>query len=979
MLQHQHKPLPKPPSSNALLVKTTTPPLPTSPKPNFPKRELPKPTQNDHQHTHLLSETRKDWSFSNSLNNNESLSKSSPFIGRYSQQFTLPPVPSRNSRMLLTSSTNEMDLPSYTESSNDPIFTSNSTDSLELPSYDDSLHDDSISCDLPNYEDSKCDESCLPELPKRRPLLLGKPPYLPPRPIKALPEPPNLLRTQSDDIVIPSRLPEEEEEELELELEESTVKKLEELRRLSQFLPPAPVPILESDDDVTISDFDDDTLDDDIDDLDEDESIIRAIIAAEIADEEQGSDNLDECKMVVSWGSPGIPPPVPSRDDPSHRLSDRQALQFIKQKDEIPDAYQAVTDDPRLQRLKLKWCPNVLTKEGAIQFVKNKIEPQTIPYVGILFHMNHIREAKNGKQQVEKIKKTCGDELKSSMDTFIGAQITRGVQETAYTGVAAACMALPIVDFIPGLSAQLMILGEVGAGVAETGIEMGLKVVISKTSGQLTSTAMASTDAFGGYGSSKAFLLYLGYPKTDDPLYSQWEPHRLKLKALYGCAPEDNLFKMKPKGELLKNIEREEKKTGKPYQVEVPLLVLLWRAFDCWHDHYYDQIVGVKEKGKAKTKEVLGLRRDLTLEERRRMRDFRKLRETAAVIESKNAIDPHLVILKKTRKKEIVNVLTESLLHSYHVSYIFSRKTPRREQKSNLKWFIRMVVDYFMAHNAFFWGYLGTDNEIRAVAIWDRPYESGAISFVSMLKTSGAFKLGPNRWKKMSDILFKTEEIRKKDIRGLRCWMLHWIGVLPKYQKQGIGRVMIENTIKRHTEPVYIQLFDIEEDMILFLKKLCFVPVHHADSRFSLYGQAVSVVAYWHGIQSPSELRALLPAKKKNPLQLTYSTLRKATSYQSLPSRTAKRAIAARQTQLLLQSPESKLLQEAQHRFEETSTLLDHLKMDLASLPTENREKDPVAQSLQQKIKEYTHLVETYRVSLEDAKKNVNSLQLSVG
>ena len=719
-----------------------------------------------------------------------------------------------------------------------------------------------------------------------------------------------------------------------------------------------------------------------IQDADEDEEYdaeeLLAIMEAE-DDENAGQESLEECKMLVKWGEAGAPPPVPSRDDPSHYLSDENALHFIKQKEEVPDAYDMIKDDPRFERLRLKWCPNIFTKKGAKQFAKNKLDPATLPYVGILFHMNRVRNAVKGHGQVDKILESYGDdqpELKESLETFKGAQKIRGIQETAYTGVAACCMMLPVVDFIPGLSAQLMILGEVGAGAAESGIEMGLKVLISKGTGQLTSCAMPNTEAFGGYGSSKAFLLYIGLPKTDDPLYAKWEPYRLKLKAIYGCAPEDDLMKMRPKGQLLQQIREEESKSGKAYQIEVPLLVLLWRAFECWHTLYWDRIVYAKDTTKSKTRSVLGLRRELTLDERRRMRDYRKLQETEFVIESKSAIDPHLQILKKKKhRKEIIELLSITLLHSYHVAYLFTRKKLRSEQKKNIQWFMKMVVDYFFAHGAFFWGYVGTDDEVKAVAIWDRPNEAAKISFLSMLRTDGTYKLGPNKWKAMSDILFKMEEIRKTDIGGLRCWMLHWIAVHPRYQKQGIGELLVKNTISRHTEPIYVQLFDTETEMATFLNKMCFRPVNHEDARFSLYGQRVSVVAYWFGMQSPTELRALLPAKKKNPLQLTYHTLRKAASIPSIAGRAANQQLRLQNEKVFQQSEENRLYKEAQQRYEETATLLDHLKMDLARLPTADRESNPIAQSLQSKINEYQHLLDIYRNSLEDAKNNAMALK----
>ena len=273
-----------------------------------------------------------------------------------------------------------------------------------------------------------------------------------------------------------------------------------------------------------------------------------------------------------------------------------------------------------------------------------------------------------------------------------GTQRTRALQETAYTGVAAALMFLPLIDVVPGLSAQLMVLGTIGAEVAEKGIEMGLKVVISRTTAMVSQVAVNSQEAFGSYGETKAFLMYLGAPENKDPVYSHWEAARLRLKALYGCAARENVFKMKPSGMLLQQLRWEEAKSSKAYTVELPLLVLLFRAFDCWDQLYYDRFIKVRQYALTSTQILLGVTVSPDIDTKRRQRDFKRLQESYKYVEREKPIDPHLHILKPERKKEIIAVLVDAFLHSNRVSYLFSSKKLRLYQKGTLKWFFSMLV-----------------------------------------------------------------------------------------------------------------------------------------------------------------------------------------------------------------------------------------------------------------------------------------------
>ena len=54
---------------------------------------------------------------------------------------------------------------------------------------------------------------------------------------------------------------------------------------------------------------------------------------------------------------------------------------------------------------------------------------------------------------------------------------------------------------------------------------------------------------FYKYERLRATLIYLGYPRTEDPLYAHWENSRLFLKGIFGAPPDHDLFQMKPTSE----------------------------------------------------------------------------------------------------------------------------------------------------------------------------------------------------------------------------------------------------------------------------------------------------------------------------------------------------------------------------------------------------------------------------------------------
>jgi len=47
---------------------------------------------------------------------------------------------------------------------------------------------------------------------------------------------------------------------------------------------------------------------------------------------------------------------------------------------------------------------------------------------------------------------------------------------------------------------------------------------------------------------------------------------------------------MKPKGEFLRSLRKQEKDAKAKYEIEVPLLFLLFRVYGCWSEQFYDKL-----------------------------------------------------------------------------------------------------------------------------------------------------------------------------------------------------------------------------------------------------------------------------------------------------------------------------------------------------------------------------------------------------
>ena len=403
--------------------------------------------------------------------------------------------------------------------------------------------------------------------------------------------------------------------------------------------------------------------------------------------------------------------------------------------------------------------------------------------------------------------------------------------------------------------------------------------------------------------------MYLGYPKNDDPLYKPWEEARLRLKTIYGSRPEDNLFKMKKSMRLARYLRKRQKIYGVTnYKLEVPLLLHLWSAFLCWDELYWDKFVRYKDNTSNLARSIARVKKLDDIEERRKKRDIKRLEKSAKLLESRSPpIDRHLRLIDatlETEREKVLTLMVDTFLHSNRVFYLINPKRLRIDQVSKVRSYFKLQLDYFFDHHAFIWGYFDDEtDELIGCCIWEHPETLSKIDVTSLIGNTASFSVGASRIKKTVEVFRFIESARKEDVLGLKCWVLHWLAVRPGRQNGGIGRMLVENCIVRHQEPIYLQVLDVEKGVVDFFKKLCFVQFKTVPTTIQYFGQNVSIVCMWHGIESAEEMRAKIPQKAPSSLALT---LRKTGSQiDNLISLAAQNTIRRLDTSVLLKSSSS--------------------------------------------------------------------------
>lgn len=209
------------------------------------------------------------------------------------------------------------------------------------------------------------------------------------------------------------------------------------------------------------------------------------------------------------------------------------------------------------------------------------------------------------------------------------------------------------------------------------------------------------------YARTKAFLLYLGLPKSEDSIYQRWEPSRLFLKSLYGGLEEEDLFMMKIGLKEEKKLEDAERVKGEYdlRELNVNLLMILWRLYQCWDWNFLDRIDEGKNGGREKY--------------------FRNKRaewaEEDAEFLQEISIDSH-PNLRKVHKAES-EIVVDMLVRMYydHPKMAFARCEDSQKTIQNMIWYWKQIVEHMMKKQEI-WGYEDIENhQLQAVLLVESP------------------------------------------------------------------------------------------------------------------------------------------------------------------------------------------------------------------------------------------------------------------
>jgi hypothetical protein len=363
-------------------------------------------------------------------------------------------------------------------------------------------------------------------------------------------------------------------------------------------------------------------------------------------------------------------------------------------------------------------------------------------------------------------------------------------------------MFFPLVYFIPGGDATLSHYAEKGASKSA---EKGAMAAAQSTGEE---TDNAASDVNECWGATKALLLYLGLPRTDDVIYHSWEDARIQLKEFFGASSTDDLFQMEPQGETLKAIEDAENTKG-GYDlntINVPLLVLLWRFYECWREPYAEKLTSDKHK--------------LKREEQWRAEDER------SILEMIHSIDPHIQKLESNSIKNVVRLLQGNTPMAYGNHSLFNFLEDRSDQKreKRLKWMLKTFVKK-MVDAETGWGYYfdptnsGKQGELLAVIFYERAeqdhYEPSDLlkNFSGMLKLKMDYSSISSRlsWE---DKVMKNH-VGKKSTPGI----LHMFSSLDTNQAKDSLVSLIQSQINFTSISSYCQEYETEIARIQVLER----------------------------------------------------------------------------------------------------------------------------------------------------------------
>eukprot|EP01101_Sappina_pedata_P008234 TRINITY_DN451_c0_g3_i2.p1 TRINITY_DN451_c0_g3~~TRINITY_DN451_c0_g3_i2.p1 ORF type:complete len:723 (+),score=173.90 TRINITY_DN451_c0_g3_i2:320-2170(+) len=513
--------------------------------------------------------------------------------------------------------------------------------------------------------------------------------------------------------------------------------------------------------------------------------------------------------------NPTSPPQILDQDDPEH-------------------AYITIQQDPRYKRFYQILAPG-WDGRSLIQRTKNYIDPSHIPVFGVFVRFHRIGHRERARETLENLVENSearghNDEVVTALKNMqMGAKVER-IKETAAAIVSVLFIFFPINSVVPVDAA----VGEVAGMGARLGVKLGTDAAMHKVErdkldekrekasaeidkvresrveldelskkekkrAEIEETDLVknhSDQVVDAWGEVRAFLVYLGLPQDDDEIYSLWEPSRLRLKALYGGAPNRDFWaekENKAAEETVRKITRGELDVK---TIDIPLIDLLWHLFDCSSLPYYHRVL---EKPNRKKKERKG--------------DEKYYRRVL------NKADPRAVLLEKCHLNMVANILTQPNnlfgVGSPVWNQTFESQTGNGEKdleknKEYMLWFAKIYIKHFMKKQEV-WGFVDNedDNRLVGVLLWE-PIENKLPKLDSILlkkKASGSMKFGISNYKNFSEALKLPKRLRKKVITDAKtAGVVHCLCMnqsLPASQMKSEAKLLTSAVLDINTEASY--------------------------------------------------------------------------------------------------------------------------------------------------------------------------------
>lgn len=204
-------------------------------------------------------------------------------------------------------------------------------------------------------------------------------------------------------------------------------------------------------------------------------------------------------------------------------------------------------------------------------------------------------------------------------------------------------------------------------------------------------------------------------------------------------------------------------------------------------------------------------------------------------------ISTEVICLEKAQ----VDAASEILAHAFNDEPIFCYFTREQEQAriNAIKLLAKTALHYSHPYNHIY----TTTNDLKGIAVWIPPgkFPLNDLRLFQLGLYTLPFKLRLSRLRQFISMFLTIEEHHKHDIPQLH-WYLFMLGILPAYQRQGIGSLLLQPIIKQADKeglPCYLETST--EEGVRFYQRLGFEVVRT--------GGIPEEIKFWTMKRSPKE------------------------------------------------------------------------------------------------------------------------------